>query len=370
MGAPTRLDAIVVSSARPAGNTRPALDLGAMLGVPVLLMCSHDTRSDDAADNASRSGADCVVIDLTEDPERGLPAFATSAFAEAIAGSHGDLSHKRNLALTLGKLCGWRRLLFLDDDIRDLDAGQVRRATAALEHRAAVGMLAIEFPDNSVVCHAHRASGGEQGVFVSGSALAVNLRRADTFFPQIYNEDWLFLAPHLDRREVAAVGEVRQLEYRPFANPGRAETQEFGDVLAEGLIGYLHSARLYPPPDIEYWETFLDERATFIATSRKGCVAAAANDAVSALDIAEDAWSRISAPTLADYVAAWVDDLAMWRQFVVGLPRVADLAAAIDYLGHSAEYVTSNSIPSLPRSGQHPDSALRDPDWYRRLCSE
>jgi len=78
VGAPTRLDAIVVSSARPAGNARPALDLGAMLGVPVLLMCSHGTRSDDAADNASRSGADCVVIDLTEDPARGLPAFATS----------------------------------------------------------------------------------------------------------------------------------------------------------------------------------------------------------------------------------------------------------------------------------------------------
>jgi len=351
-GGRERLSAIVLAAGRPAAYARPALRLGAMLDVPVVLMCSHRARRDDAVALAERvPSATCVVIDLSAEPDVGLPRFRTSTFHEATRGSLGDLSRKRNLALLLGKLSGWSSLLFLDDDIGGVQPANVERAVAALDRHVAVGMPAVDFPDNSIVCHAHRQGGGAQGVFVSGSALAVDVQRADTFFPEIYNEDWLFLAPYLDRGEVGAVGSVRQLEYAPFANPRRAADQEFGDVLAEGLVGFLHSARLSPPPSIDYWDAFLAERAAFIRDTTAGCLATppaltTADDPLPALDEAAYALSKISATTLVQYLDAWHRDLATWRQFVADLPSLGSLAEAVRGLELPAQIVSPRPRPA------------------------
>jgi hypothetical protein len=100
--------------------------------------------------------------------------FSTADIPEATDTRVGDLSLKRNVGLLLAHLVGWRGVLFLDDDIRDLSPRTVLRAAGALRPGWATGMIAEDFPDNSVVCHALRLSGAPQGVFVSGSALAVD----------------------------------------------------------------------------------------------------------------------------------------------------------------------------------------------------
>ena len=299
---------------------------------------------------AAGSGARFVVVDMTKSANLALPNFETSRFRQAQVGSHGDLSRKRNVGLLLGRLASWRTILFLDDDIYGLNPVQVARAVAALDYFIAVGMPARRFPDNSVVCHAHRLSGGKQGIFVSGSALAVNMSRIDTFFPDTYNEDWLFLAPHLDRYHVASYGSVRQQRYSPFAYPHRAGAQEFGDVLAEGLLGYLHSNRLHLPPSIDYWRAFLARRADFIAFTMRRLLNveepnAEVIRALTALRIAQIARSKISAEVLSEYVDAWFRDLQTWRRFLDKLPRTRVLAEAFHFL----------DLPTVqaPRLGQH-----------------
>ncbi len=335
-GGQASLQGIIVSAARPARFLRPALRLGGELDVPVVIMCSHEARVNEVvALTEDVAGATAVVVALSQDvapPEeldKRLPRFETSAFGTPAQqdrlGLHGDLSRKRNLGLALGRLAGWRTMLFLDDDIVGLDPNTIRRAAATLDHSSAVGMLALDFPDNSVVCHAHRRAGGEQEVFVGGSALAVNLRDTDTFFPEVYNEDWLFLAPHLDRKAVGCVGSVRQLEYHPFEDPRRAAAQEFGEVVAEGLIGYLHSARLHPPPRVDYWEAFLESRAAFIAGAKRGCLERAEQDptaraALAALEAAEQALAMVAATDVVRYIAAWAHDLKTWHRYLGALP--------------------------------------------------
>jgi hypothetical protein len=357
------LDAIVVSAARPARHLRPALELGAALGTPVVVMCSHDVSRQTATAWAARvPGADCVPLDLPATTLSDRLEFRTSAFHEALIGSHGNLSAKRNFGLALGRLAGWRRVLFLDDDIAGLDPSMVRRAGGALADHVAVGMPALDFPDNSVVCHAHRLGGGEQGVFVSGSALAVDVCEADSFFPDTYNEDWFFLAPQLDRRKVATVGAVIQQEYDPFWSPHRAAAQEFGDVLAEGLIGFLHSARLQPPPPLQYWEAFLRTRADFLSGVLRRCRSVAARNAVAAVELAQEALSRLSAALLAKYVQAWLLDLATWRRYLLGLPNLGDPVASIEYLGLRPG---PNPRLNVPAAWQH-----LDPAPSRRLCAE
>lgn len=338
------LGGIVVPAARTAANLESVLRLGAELAVPVVVLCSLDTVPDDVLGLADLAGAWCTAVDLSEPVVPGFPPLETSHFGEAMVGSHGDLSLKRNLGLALGRARRWSTLLFLDDDIRGVAPTLVRRAVGTLREHAAVGMPATAYPDNSTVCHARRLGGVEQGVFVSGSALGVRLDadRPGSFFPEVYNEDWLFLAPFLEAREVAQLGSVRQTRYDPFTEPLRAGGEEFGDVLAEGLVGALHTGRRESATRAGYWVEFLARRADFIAAAVEGCRRSghpAAHRAVRALAVAEQARRRLSAEVLADYVSVWQADLVRWQDYVSGIPIRDDLPAALDELGLSATAV-------------------------------
>jgi hypothetical protein len=358
------LDAIIVSTCRSADSLGPTFKLGATLGVPVAALCSGEARLEGVLAVAGRYGTDVIVLDFAGMKE--LPFIrletATASVGRQV-GSHGDLGVKRTTGLILGRLAGWRSVLFLDDDIDDLDPAMVIKAVGGLDHHTAVGMPALWFPDNSAVCHAYRLGVGEHEVFVSGSAVAVDLHSADSFFPNIYNEDWLFLVPHLDRRKVTSFGHVRQKEYAPFADPRRLEMQEFGDVLAEGLVSYLHSMQLRNGPYIDYWEAFLERRAELILLARRGCATLAEEDAgaraaLVALDVAENARSKISAVQLADYVELWIGDLARWRRFLVGVPRLGDLRESILWLNIPALIVLDGRrLPSDMQDEPLPDPA-------------
>jgi len=122
-----------------------------------------------------------------------LPCWETSRLlAGTVFARRTDLSVKRNLALMLNHMLGWSRILFLDDDITELNADDVRTASGLLDTHNAVGLQIGGFPDHSVVCHAYWQAGGKQQSFVGGGALAVEVKRSNSFFPDIYNDDWFF----------------------------------------------------------------------------------------------------------------------------------------------------------------------------------
>jgi hypothetical protein len=347
-GGVAALDAIVIPAARHAENLKGALHLAADLGVVVVVLCSRDAQVDEVLAQCTK-GVQCVAVDVgaIDAPADLLPAFETpDTIPYAMAGSRGDLSLKRNLGLRLGRMCGWRNVLFLDDDIRELGADQVRRAASSLTHHAMVGMPADEFPDNSVVYHAKRLAGIEPGVFVSGSALLVDLVRTESFFPETYNEDWLFMAPALAAGMVATADPVQQEAYHPFQDPLRAYTEEFGDVLAEGLIGHLQRRAVGKVPTQSYWAHFLRQREKLIAETA-ACLDPAEPDeaeALAALDTAEATRWRLDAKMFTDYLAAWESDLVVWRDFLHRQPRFdsADLAALHLGLRSSVHFANGN----------------------------
>jgi hypothetical protein len=346
------LDAIVVPASRPAYNLVTAFELGATLGTTVIVLASHRTCANEAAALADDvPGLRCAVVDLSNLGLSVLPTFQTSRSRAARLHRLGDLSVKRNLGLVLGRLVGWRALMFLDDDLRDLDPDVVEQAVGGLGERAAVGIRAKSFPDNSVVCHARRAAGHQQGVFVSGAALMVDCQQVDSFFPDTYNEDWFFLAPLLDSRRVGAVGKVRQLPYNPFADVGRAAAEEFGEVLAEGLIGLLHTTALPERVPAEYWTAFVRCRKEFIRGART-------ESTESALDAAGDVLAGISPDELSAYVDAWRQDLVIWRDYLEELPRIDDLAGALNHLDltHSGELAALEPRPA-PLPARRPATA-------------
>ncbi|MDN5852253.1 MAG: hypothetical protein L0K86_05270 [Actinomycetia bacterium] len=334
-GRSRRVDAIAVPAGRAATNLVPAARLADDLDAMLLLMCWPGGA--DAAEfailaaqhwPALRWRAMMVPEDLCH------PLLPRSAQPDLRSGDwrHGPLSTKRNLALLLGRMAGWETLMFLDDDIRDVDLPLVRAAASRLGPAWAVGLTVDTYPDNSVVCHANRLSGAGQEVFVGAPALLVDLTAPLAYFPAVYNEDWIFLYDAVSERRVARVDGAEQVRYTPFADPGRARAEEFGDVVAEGLMAHLHDGdRSGPPVEVGYWREFLEARDRLISDVARRLSRRADRDArqaLLALSAARQRLAEITPQRCVDFVVAWRADRAVWGAMIDDLDRLDDLDAA------------------------------------------
>jgi hypothetical protein len=365
------VDAIVVPTARPVAFLEDAASLALQLECVLVLLCSREAVAADAAEALRRKpGLRFVAIDIAETYEHEWLQFSTAEIPEARWGRQTDTSLKRNLGVLLARMAGWKRIVFLDDDITVADPNDLRRAVALLgttdpetgETYDCVGLSIGGFPDNSVVCHAHRLTGGTQDTFVGSGALAVAPQSALSFFPDIYNEDWFFLLDKVKLRPVAMVGSATQKAYDPFADPSRAESEEFGDVLAEGVFWLLDRGRKVKDATEAHWTWFLEERRLFIEDITRKVSAhdvdPAERDRMTfALGAAEARRSKISPTLCARYLRAWRADCTRWQRRLNGLPSGLPLEDALEQLGLSSVHTW---IPAAPEALPLPE--LVNPD--------
>jgi hypothetical protein len=288
--APARLDVILVPTSRPAEVTAEgiarAADLAAAHGAVLVLLCSHAADVEQlAAAGVDREDVAVALLDVSGPGWRGLlPDFSTTAHRLARRGTW-DTAQKRNLGLVMAAVFGWTWVLFLDDDLTgperstgggltpDAVSGAIRAMTTDPGLRL-VGWRIPDFPDNSVVCHARRLADLPQGCFVGAGALLVRFGSDVPFFPSVYNEDWLFeygVLRHAGGRRatIGLAGELGQQPYDPF-KPARAEVEECGDVMAEGIFAVVGRG-----PGAErsilrqaYWEQVIRRRRRMIGQVR------------------------------------------------------------------------------------------------------
>lgn len=342
------VDAIVVPTARPAGRLRTAVDLATRLGCPVLALCSQAATAETVLARQAETDVDLWAIDIGDDDlERLRPELdTTSVLAETPLEYTPDTSVKRNLGLIIANVVGWRRVVFLDDDIHVPDHRHLANAAFLLGRYAAVGLQIGEFPDNSVVCHAHRAGKGDQETFVGTGALAIDPLAIDSFFPRIYNEDWFFLLDVDRLHRVAVVGSATQDRYDPYDEDlGRARSEEFGDTLAEGVFELLEAGGAVTDADEAYWEGALERRQSFIADvidrlPLSGRTAADQLRMRRALETALDVHQVVSAELCANYVKAWLQDRIRWPVHLERFRKrtVAGVADAMAELGLPARH--------------------------------
>jgi hypothetical protein len=343
------LDAIIVPAARPAKNLQTAVDLAGKTGARLIVLCSFRTHADDVrALLAGHRLRDPAVVEMPEERDHWiLGDFATTDWVHhgpgkaVCATRNSDLSMKRNTGLLLARMLGWERIFFLDDDIRAVSADTVLGTVSLLGadghgYRTAA-MSVKEYPDNSVVCHARREVGEYQDVFVSGSALAVDCRVPFGFFPDLYNEDWLFFYQDAAEERLATPGSLaEQLPYEPFADPQRAAGQEFGDVIAEGLYALLHGSRGIDAAGEEYWKQFLEYRNGVLdaVTRRLPNLRPESRTEISkALGAARQVLWDITEMMCVEYVAAWQRDLERWGKLLANLPGTSSIEDALGTVG-------------------------------------
>jgi hypothetical protein len=264
-----QVDAIFVPTARPVAYLKEAAAAARFLRCPLVTLHSRKWTSAYAAAASLHPEVDLIAIDVPEADRLRLPELETTRLlAGTCFEQRTDLSTKRNFALVLSHMLRWKRIIFLDDDIRVPNPGDLSRAAGLLDAHAAVGLGIGGFADNSMVCHAFRAVGGWQETFIGGGALAIAMKRNRSFFPNVYNEDWFFLLDAGKRlQSVASVGQVLQYPYDPYRIE-RARAEEFGDVLAEGIFWLLDQGKPASDGDLVHWRNFLDHRKQFIRQVR------------------------------------------------------------------------------------------------------
>src|SRR5262245_50893669 len=333
-----KVDAIIVPTVRHSRWLRHSAELAAKLGCPLVSLHSKWSTADLAVRQVP-SDTRLIAIDV-DPPRMNLPDFTTDAMLGDSAFRRGtDLAMKRNTGLVLAKLMGWRRIVFLDDDIEVGSADELAKAAALLDRFEAVGMRIGGYPDNSVVCHAHRMTGGKQDSFVGGGAIAVDATKNPPFFPNIYNEDWFHLLETTSLRRLAVTGSVSQRPYDPFDRPIRARDQELGDVLAEGVywlldgrpgVDWLRAA------DENHWREFLGKRRAFIEDVRRRVAAQPRGPFRSAMEASLGAalgrHAVITPRFCVAYLDAWASDRRTWLRYFSGISGACCASAAVKWL--------------------------------------
>lgn len=345
-------DAIIVPTSRRAWNLRAAIRLAREADCRLIVLCSMRTRPAIVRLLCTmKRFAQATVVEIPRGYTHPFLTFETSEWAKNGPGRivcgvrDSDLSVKRNIGLLMARMLGWRRVFFMDDDIRDVSAFDLTRTVSLLGddgsgYRTA-SIRVKDFPDNSVVCHARRAVGEEQDVFVTGSVLAVDTTEPVSFFPDLYNEDWLFFYQDVARGRMASPAwkhatQVKQVKYNPFDDPLRAATEEFGDMLTEGLFALLHQGLNESDATDEYWSAFLRDRRRLLdevtgqlrrAPREQRC------EIDKAIETARRTLSDVTPELCSSFLAAWGRDLDRWNALWSELPPAASVTDALATLG-------------------------------------
>ncbi|HEX4812783.1 MAG TPA: hypothetical protein VFV66_08525 [Nonomuraea sp.] len=334
------IDALIMPTSRAGARIDGASRLAETLGCALVVLGSKSSDVKDMATIAWMGSADAVGIEMTGTTlARRLPGWRTSGVIED-AGylPSTDLSMKRNLALLLAHQVGWTKLFFLDDDISIEEPNDIRRAGGLMENYAAVGLTIGGFPDCSVIGHVVRGLGDQHREFLGGGAIAVTPQRVRSFFPEIYNEDRMYLLNASGLSRVTMTGRAIQDSYDPFDDPTRAGAEEFGEVIAGGLYYLSLTGALPREANQDYWRAYKAARdkalVHVLARTRESPKPPSEKQKISdAIYAARQSLAGITPELCAAYVVEWHRDQVRWQLHLRMFPTGLSIREALAALG-------------------------------------
>ena len=190
----------------------------------------------------------------------------------------------------------------------------MNKAIKLLNDYVISGCFVEDFPDTSILGHILRVIGEQEYMFLSGSFLFFKPFEVYGFFPNIYNEDWIFMLPHILTRSVCSFGSIFQLPYNPFSDPNRAAFQEFGEIIAEGLytlVSIKNYERRYEP---QVWENEIIERRQTLISLKERLYNGEYRQVI---DIALKSNTEITPMDCVTFIENWETDIAMWNRFLM-----------------------------------------------------
>ncbi len=286
-----------------------------------------------------------------------------------------NLGHIRILGSVIGKVMGWDRIIFSDDDV-GYEPAALRAVSQMLPGHKIAGMQCGRqyeergtngFADKDVVHHAESEiirfhsslkfvpRSGDAG-HISGNSIAANPQIAGLVFsPEIYNEDLIgFYDMYIEGSAALALDAYYiQTPYDPFDDPERAKWQAFGELIHDGLYLPLLKGKTANLTDLGHWNITNAQRIRKIETLLNGLDATQNPKYFTYMsnmperDPAHEA--KIRASLLAalamhqtfegtmgvNFMQAWGDDKTTFRHCVPDLPGRQSIPDALDWLGLS-----------------------------------
>lgn len=144
-----------------------------------------------------------------------------------------DLPEKRNSILWHSVINEHKNILLLDDDMYNISP--ILNNVKFLHKYGVVGTTVKGFPDTSVTGQIEIENGEKFYPFISGNSTFINTDKLISYFPKIYNEDWLFYIPYILSDSLFVTGEIFHRQYDPFLSIEKIYFQEFGEIIQEGL---------------------------------------------------------------------------------------------------------------------------------------
>jgi len=224
-----------------------------------------------------------------------------------------DLPEKRNYALLHARTKGYKRILLIDDDIRRLSEQIVFSGSHMLDDYKVTGCFVEDFPDTSIFGHLEIAAGGKVNTFLSGSFLFIRPFDVQSFFPYIYNEDWLFMLPCIIERSICSFGSIKQVPYDPFANIEKMAFQEFGEIIAEGLYRLLELNRYGERHSQKTWKDVIRDRRDTLCSLEQSLRHVEYQNVLGAI---RQANTSIDADACVKFVTDWEADTKNWNLYV------------------------------------------------------
>jgi hypothetical protein len=335
------IDAIVVPTIRSAEQLGPAVRLAKQLRCQLIALYTKTCPDGLSEILAQVQPGPATALAIRPGAAR-LLDVGSAIPPDPVSSAAIDISRKRNLGLMIGHACGWTRMLFLDDDIRSLSSEKVRSAAVLLSQCTVVGLQVTEFPDASVVGHARRMTEGGRTPFISGGSMLVNPQRMRGFFPPVYHEDWLCIMDHIRYGEVAIAGSVKQLRYEPFTTETRAQLEEFGDILAFGLLWLVNAKHDLSTDEQSYWNEatkqqfwhdILQRRAALLNDLSRRLERHSETLPLQSIRAARKRCYELSPNEFVSFMEKWLESLTTWRTRLAGLPRADSVAKALAELG-------------------------------------
>lgn len=330
------VDAVIVPTARSANSLKPAIRVARDLSCRLVVLCSKDAHVAEVAELCRSQRIEAWVASV-HDVSVDFSDWETPTFLHDIGYEiDSDLSEKRNAALLLCRSAGWRRVLFLDDDIIAVKRADVEAAAGLVAQGfVAVGFKNKGYPDNSVVCHVNREAGRYQDQFIGAGCAVLATDAIKSFFPKIYNEDWFYFLGNGMPPNLAVIGTMKQRQYDPFETPLRAHKEEFGDCVAEGLFSLLDRGRSVEEATVAYWAKFLADRLKLIDSLQTWADTRADENVTVSLKQARSTCEEIEPTHCVGFLDAWRTDLAAWRSYVDRWPMGDGVLPGLRALGLS-----------------------------------
>ena len=224
-----------------------------------------------------------------------------------------DLPKKRNFIIQHALLKHHKRILLVDDDIRTINASCLAAGAICLDNYAQAGCFVDDFLNTSVLGHLERAAGEHVAPFLSGSFLFVKPVEALGFFPCLYNEDWLFMLPHVLNGSICSFGSINQVPFDPFDDIARPLFQEFGEIIAEGLYALFAGKQYSRRHEKETWLGILEQRKRNLTSLSYRLPQLKHKKIIAAM---LEANSNITAEDCSTFVRDWETDLKSWQSYI------------------------------------------------------